>query len=118
VKRKRYINNIKILLHHLHLQPRNTLHRRRLPFPGCQPHVVLQVQLGLGVVLPRCKVNEQIILDREDGIVGHIRVVSGVDLCGDGLVTLGRHHEMDVSGTHGVAVESCEECSSGAYITR
>lgn len=98
--------------HLRHLQPSDTLHGSNLSFPWCQFDVVFQVQLRLVVTLSRCEINEQVILDSENSVVGDIWVIAGVDLGRHRLISLGGDHKMDVSGAHRVAVEGLEQLSS------
>lgn len=76
--------------------------------------VILQVEGGLGVVGLGLEVYNEIILDREDGVNGEVRVVAGVDLVDDGGVLGVGDHKVDVSGTHGRAVHEVKEDTSGA----
>lgn len=77
-------------------------------------NVVLEVELGLGVIGLGLEVNNEIILDSENGVYVEMRVVARVDLVDDsGVVGVG-NHEMDVGGAHGGAVHEVEEDSSRA----
>ena len=94
---------------------RNSLQARSLALPGGQDDVVVEVQSGNGVALERGEVNEEVILDGEDGVIGDIGVVARVELSGDALVAVGGDHEMDVSGAHRVAIEGLEESTSSTW---
>lgn len=53
---------------------------------GRQHDVVLEIQLGLVVALEGLKVNDEVVLDGEDGVGGQPGVVLGVELGGAALV--------------------------------
>lgn len=78
-----------------------------------QSNVVLEVKLSLGVVGLGLEVDNEIILDGEDGVNVEMGVVAGVDLVDDsGVVGVG-DHQVNVSGTHGRAVHELEEDTGG-----
>lgn len=72
-------------------------------------NVVLEVELGLGVILLGLEWNNEIVLDGEDGVDREMRVVIGVNLVDDsGIIRMG-DHEMDMSRTHRGAVHKSEK---------
>lgn len=75
--------------------------------------VVLQVELGLGVIGLGLEVDNQVVLDGEDGVDVEMRVVGGVDLVDDGGVVGVGDHQVDVGRTHGRAVHEVEEDTGG-----
>lgn len=75
--------------------------------------VVLQVELGLGVIGLGLEVDNQIVLDGEDGVDVEVRVVGGVDLVDDGGVVGVGDHQVNVGRTHGRAVHEVEENTGG-----
>lgn len=64
---------------------------RQLPRrpPRREHDVVLEVELCLGVALARLEVDEQVVLDGEDGVRRDVLVVLGEDLRRHGLVAIG-----------------------------
>lgn len=82
---------------------------------GLESHgdVVLQVQLGLGVVLARLEVDDEIVLDGENGVVDQMRVVVRVDLVDDGAVIRVGDHEMDVGRAPWGAVHEVQQDTGG-----
>jgi hypothetical protein len=85
----------------------NTIEASSLLARWCQCNVVEQVQLRLRVVAG-LEVEQQVVLDGKHGVVGNILVVTGVQLGYQGLVTLGRDHEMDVCRAERVTVHDPE----------
>lgn len=74
--------------------------------------VVFQIQLRLGIAR-RLEVEEEIVLNGEDGVGSDPGVVAGVELGGHGLEAFGGDHEMDVSWAHRVAVQDVQEDTGG-----
>lgn len=64
---------------------------------------------GKLAVIERSEVDHEIVLDGKDSVRLEPWVVFGVDLCDAGFVAVLGDHQVDVSGTHRVAVESLEE---------
>ena len=80
---------------------------------GSQVDVVLELEHGLVIALERLEGDHEIGLDGEDGVVGDPGVVAGVELGGAALVVGVGDHDVDVGGTHGVAVHELEEGPRG-----
>lgn len=53
---------------------------------GRQNDVILEFQLGLGIAMQRLEVDDQIVLDSEDGVGGQPRVILGIQLRGTALI--------------------------------
>lgn len=66
-------------------KPWNSFQTASLLSSWCKSDIVEQVELGFGVVA-RLEVEQQIVLDGEDGIVGDVLVVTGVQLGDQRLV--------------------------------
>lgn len=74
---------------------------------------VVHVQSGLGVISLGLEVDNQVILDSEDGVDIEVRVIAGVDLVDDsGVVGVG-DHQVNVSRTHGRAVHEAQQNTGG-----
>ena len=76
--------------------------------------IVLEIQLGLGVVSLGLEVDHQVVLHSENRVDVEVRVVGGVDLVDDGGVVGMGDHEVDVSGTHRRAVHEVQEHTGGS----
>lgn len=76
--------------------------------PGCKNNRAMQVAVGLGVITGR-EIKDEIGFDGKDCISLKPGVVAREDLGCDGLVAIGRNHEMDMCGTHGMAVQNIQE---------
>lgn len=59
---------------------------------------------GKFTIIKRSEIDDEIIFDGEDGIRSQPRVIFGVDLRDAGFISLLCDHEMNVCGTHRVAV--------------
>ena len=81
---------------------------------GSKVDVVLELENGLVVTLEGLEGYHEVILDSEDGVVGNPGVVAGVELGSAALEVGVGDHDVDVGGTHGVAVHEIEEGAGGA----
>lgn len=75
--------------------------------------VILKIQRGLGVILLRLKVDDEVVLDRKHGVDIKMGVVAGVDLVDDGGVVGVSDHEVDVGRTHGRTVHQVQQHTGG-----
>ena len=94
-------------------QPRNTLKTAGLRACWRKSDVVLKIILG-AIILAGLKVEQQIVLDRENSIILHPLVIAGVQLCDQRLEALSRDHKVDMCRTERVAVECPEKLASSA----
>lgn len=90
------------------------LHDLALVALGGEHNVVLEVEAGVGVALAGLEVDEEVVLDGEDGVGLQPGVVTGVELGGAALVVGVGDHDVDVGGPHGVPVHELEELVRGA----
>ncbi len=67
-----------IPIHHVHVS-------RARDVLGRQDDIVLEIKRGFVVALARLEVDDQVVLDGEDGVGGEVGVVRGEDLGGDGF---------------------------------
>lgn len=82
---------------------------------GSKVDVVLELEDGLGVLLlDGLEVDNEVVLDGEDGVGLDPGVVVGVELGGAALVVGVGDHDVNVGGAHGVAVHEGEELPRGA----
>lgn len=75
--------------------------------------VELEVELSLGVILSGLEVDNEVVLDGEDGVITKVRVVVGIELVDDsGIVGVG-DHQVNVGRAPRRAVHESEENTSG-----
>lgn len=91
---------------------------------GSQLHIVLQIQLRLGVALTWLELDDKIVLHCEYGVGYEVLVVRGEDLRGDGYVAFcsdlacnihergnsdglerETHHQVNMRRSHGMPVQ-------------
>lgn len=75
--------------------------------------VVLKVESGLGVIGLGLELNNEVVLDSEDGVDVEEGVGAGVELVDNGGVVGVGDHQVDVSGTHGGTVHEIEKDTGG-----
>lgn len=97
------------------LKGRNRRRRVRVGVVLLQRHgdIILKVTIGLGVLWNRPEVDNEVILNREDGVDAQMGVIAGVDLVDDGGVVRVSDLQVDMSGPHGRAVHEVKQHTSG-----
>lgn len=74
-----------------------------------QDDIVLQIQDSLVIALERLEIDDEIVLNSEDGVRLQPRVVTGVQLGGAALELRMRDHDVNVSGSHGMTVHETKQ---------
>lgn len=81
----------------------------RFSISWCEQEVVLEFQRGLGVVFQRLKVDDEIVLDSENGIGLQPWIIVGVDLVHHLLVSVRRNHHVDVRRSPWMTVQQLQK---------